>query len=175
MFFESPQIDIVFRALALSTAGLLWIIGLVRLIGLRSFSKMTSFDFVMTISMGSLLASAAQAEQWASFSQTMLSMATLFTLQYLLSRFRLNSRPVSRMISNEPVLLMRNGKILEETLKSTRVSRTDLIAKLREANVTSLETVGAAVLETTGDVSVIHGEAFDERLLEGVNLRRLKC
>ena len=71
-------------------------------------------------------------------------------------------------MQNEPVLLMRDGEILDEALEKTRVARSDLIAKLREANVTDYSQVRAAVLETTGDVSVLHGETLDEALLEGV-------
>jgi len=171
MFIDSSATDLVLRSILLSIIALFWIIGLVRLVGLRSFSKMTSFDFVVTVATGTLLASAAQASQWASFTQTLLVILTLFALQYLLSRFRFKSEPLSEALSNTPVLLIREGTILDDVLQSRRVSRTDLFAKLREANVACLDDVHAAVLETTGDVSVLHGNDFDDRLLEGVRLR----
>ncbi len=52
---------------------------------------------------------------------------------------------------------MCNGKILRDNLSSTNVSEGELKAKLREANVTRLSDVHAVVLETTGNVSVVHG------------------
>jgi uncharacterized membrane protein YcaP (DUF421 family) len=70
-------------------------------------------------------------------------------------------------MQNTPVILMRNGKIIDDALKETRVARSDLLAKLREANVLNLDEVRAVVLETTGDISVLHGEHCSEALLEG--------
>ncbi|WP_311199201.1 YetF domain-containing protein [Leisingera caerulea] len=63
---------------------------------------------------------------------------------------------------------MRDGVILEAALTATRVAESDLIAKLREANVKDLSQVSAVVLETTGDISVLHGDHLQDRLLSGV-------
>ena len=71
-------------------------------------------------------------------------------------------------MQNQPVFLMRNGEFCENGLKATRVARSDLIAKLREANVLELSSVRAAVLETTGDVSILHGDRLEETLIENV-------
>lgn len=57
-------------------------------------------------------------------------------------------------------------------MRESRVARDDLLVKLREANVASLEKVQAVVLETTGDVTVLHGDALDENLLAGVRNTR---
>lgn len=62
---------------------------------------------------------------------------------------------------------MRDGVILHEALPYTRVAKDDLIAKLREANVLDLSQVRAVILETTGDVSVLHGDVCAEELLQG--------
>ena len=61
MFFDSVPLDILARALLLSAIALVWVIFVVRVIGLRTFSKMTAFDFVATVATGSLLAGACQA------------------------------------------------------------------------------------------------------------------
>ncbi len=141
---------------------------LVRLVGLRSFSKMTSFDFVMTIAMGSMVASASQSQEWPKFLQTMAAMAALFVVQFAAAKLRGASNTAANLIQNEPVVLVRDGVVLDQALKQTRVSKDDLFAKMRAANVLSLDQVRAVVLETTGDVSVIHGEKLDENLLRGV-------
>jgi len=72
---------------------------------------------------------------------------------------------------NNPILLMRNGEILVDNLQKSGVTRADLMAKLREANVLQLSEVKAVIFETTGDVSVLHGEketAVEKCLLEGI-------
>ncbi len=168
MFFSYEPLDIIFRALILSTAALCWVIFLVRIIGLRSFSKMTAFDFVVTVAIGSLLAGACQSTSWQGFAQASLAISTLLGVQYVAARMRRSSDTLEAIIQNSPVLLMRDGVILHEALNATRVAEDDLIAKMREANVLDISQVRAVVLETTGDISVLHGSALQERLIDGV-------
>jgi len=148
--------------------GLVWVVLLVRANGLRSFSKMTNFDFVTTIAIGSLLAGASQATGWPTFVQPLAAILGLFVLQRVVARLRGASRAFETAVQNEPVVLMLDGEIIEEALAKTRVARGDVTAKLREANVLDLSEVRAVVLETTGDISVLHGDECASDLLEGV-------
>ena len=167
MFIAEPTLDVVLRGLVLTSLAMVWVVMLVRLNGLRSFSKMTNFDFVMTVAVGSLLAGASQSTDWSAFAQTLSAMAALFLVQYLTARLRQASNTFKTLVQNNPVVLMRDGVIIHEALTDTRVAKDDLIAKLREANVLDLSQVRAAVLETTGDVSVLHGAVCAEDLLQG--------
>lgn len=63
---------------------------------------------------------------------------------------------------------MEGGKFCDEALQFTRVAREDVLAKIRAANALNLREVRAVVLESTGDISVLHGAAVDEQLLKGV-------
>ncbi|WP_417524245.1 DUF421 domain-containing protein [Marinovum sp.] len=168
MFAEDAALDVLLRALLLSALAMAWVIFVVRIIGLRTFSKMTAFDFVATVAVGSLLAGASQATAWGEFFQPALSISALLGVQYLIAKARKASDMIEQTVQNTPVLLMRDGVILDDALKATRVSEGDLIAKLREANVLDLAHVRAVVLETTGDISVLHGESLSSRLLDGV-------
>ncbi len=129
---------------------------------------MTNFDFVMTVALGSLVAGGAQATEWTAFLQVIAGMAAMFITQVIAARLRRSSDRIESVIANEPQLLMRNGEILHDALKACRVAESDLIAKLREANVLDFSAVRAVVLETTGDVSVLHGDELDERLIANV-------
>ena len=171
MFVSIEYVDLVLRSLLLSATGVAWVVIVVRVVGLRAFSKMTVFDFVVTVAIGSLLAGASQATEWTGYFQAIIAMASLMGVQYLVARFRKFSDRLEDFVQNSPVLLMRDGVFIDAALKATRVARSDLIAKLREANVLEFEMVRAVVLETTGDISVIHGDTLEEGLLEGV--RRL--
>lgn len=168
MFFDEPIMDALAKGALLSAFGLCWIILLVRIVGLRSFSKMTNFDFVMTVAMGSLLAGASQAETWPGLVQILTAMASLFATQFVVAKLRLKSPGFDALVQNTPELLVKDGVILQDALRRTRVSEEDLIAKLREANALELSSVRAAVLETTGEVSVLHGEHVDDRLFKGL-------
>ena len=80
MFFEETWLDIATRAVVLSLIGIVWVTLVIRMIGLRSLSKMTNFDFVVTIASGSLLAGAVQASEWPAFVQALAALAALFVL-----------------------------------------------------------------------------------------------
>ena len=168
MFFDDAILDALAKGAIISALGLFWIIFLVRVVGLRSFSKMTNFDFVMTVAMGSLLAGASQSSEWTGLLQTLTAMASLFAVQYLVAYLRQRSATLDDVVQNRPVLLMKNGVILHDALKETRVRKEDLVAKLREANALDLSQVQAVILETTGDISVLHGAKCDEMLTHGV-------
>ncbi|MFI9651383.1 YetF domain-containing protein [Guyparkeria halopsychrophila] len=167
MFVNEPMLDVLLRGVILTALAMSWVVLLVRINGLRSFSKMTNFDFVMTIAVGSMLAGASQSTSWTAFAQTFVAMAMLFVVQYSTARLRSASPTFSRVVQNVPVVLMRDGQILEEALAETRVAKGDLIAKLREANVLDFSEVRAVVLETTGDISVLHGQKSVDELLQG--------
>jgi len=168
MFISDPKFDLLLRGFLLTTLAMFWVVMLVRVNGLRSFSKMTNFDFVMTVAMGSLLAGASQSLDWSGFIQSLVAMAALFLVQYSTAKLRKISNKFENVMQNSPVLLMQDGEILHEALKSTRVAKSDLIAKLRESNVLDFSKVRAVVLKTTGDISVLHGEKCASELLEGV-------
>ena len=149
-----------------AVAYLFIIILAVRVVGLRSFSKMSSFDFAVTVAIGSLLATVTISD--ASLTDGAIAVAFLLGTQWTIAQLRQHTRLLKR-IENQPVLLMEGPRFLDENLHHTRVTRADVLAKLRESNVTDRAQVLAVVLEATGDVSVLHGDGpLDPRLLEGV-------
>lgn len=155
------------RGLALAVLAVLWTILLVRIVGLRSFSKMTSFDFVTTIATGSLIAQAATRAEWSAFGQCLAAIAGVFAIQFVVARLRQESGALTRLVKNEPVLLMEDGRFIDSALEATRVSRANILEKLRAADPQTIGNVAAVVLETTGDISVLTGDS-DPRLLDGV-------
>lgn len=139
----------------------------VRLAGLRAFSKMSSYDFAVTVSFGSVLAGTVLNPD-VTLWHGILAMGVLFAVQWGIGWLRSRSSFVEGAADNRPVLLMRDGEVLQANLARTRVTMDDLRAKLREANVLDLGQVRAVVLETTGDVSVLHGDHLSGDLLRGV-------
>lgn len=131
------------------------VITCVRVIGLRSFSKMSSFDFAMTIAAGTVFGSTAVRS--VSFTAGTTTLITLFAVQYLIAQLR-RKYGFGKVVDNQPVVLMKDGKILQNNLESTRVTENDLLAKLREANVLDMSNIQYVILETTGDISVLHGD-----------------
>lgn len=143
----------------------LYIMLITRIAGKRTFAKMTSFDFAVTIAMGSILADAVN-KPVSSLMPAFVSIALLAGLQVIFSKLLSSSDALEKLATNTPILLMKDGKIFEENLKKALVSRADLMGKLREANVLQLSQVKAVVFETTGDVSVLH--AKEEMVIDAV-------
>ncbi len=138
------------------------VIGLTRLMGLRSFTKMSAFDFATTVAIGSLFGTAI-ATRDPSVAVTLVAFAGLFTVQKVVAVAR-SRVGAERLTDNEPLLLMDGPEILHENLRNANVTEDDLRAKLREANVLCRDQVRAVVLETTGQVSVLHTDDPDIRL-----------
>ncbi|CAH1000760.1 hypothetical protein LEM8419_01871 [Neolewinella maritima] len=143
---------------------------LVRLAGLRTFAKMSSIDFATTIAIGSILASVVISKS-TSVLQGVVALASIVIFQQLFAKLKFASNAFEDLAENNPTLLMDGTEFLIDNMRKTGVSRSDVIAKLREANVIQLSEVRAVVLETTGDISVLH-DSNDTRLqdvlLEGV-------
>jgi uncharacterized membrane protein YcaP (DUF421 family) len=146
------------------------ILFIVRLYGLRSFAKMSSVDFASTIAVGSILASVAvNTDQ--SLLKGVVALLTVMGFQQAFSYAKCYSSWFEEKAENKPTYLMWNGEILTDNLTKTGVTRSDLMVKLREANVFQLRNVKAVIFETTGDVSVLHGAdygAVDAEILAGV-------
>lgn len=145
---------------------LLLAIAFIRINGLRSLSKMSSFDFVVTVAFGSIVATVAATS--ASLWNGALAFATLLAAQWAIAEIRKSSK-FERFIDNAPLLLMDGSTLLPDNLEHARVTEDDVIAKLREANVIRLDQVLAVILESTGDITVLHGDRpLEPYLLSGV-------
>lgn len=167
---DAPTLDLLMRIIALGPLGLLLVVLATRIVGLRSFSKMTAFDFVSTVAIGSLLAGAATVSKWPAFFQNVGGIFALLAVQAVLAAMRRESEAAQNAMANDPVLLMKDSQWHLDALHKTRVSKSDVWAKLREANVCDLSRIRAVVLEATGDISVLHADALNDILLHGVHI-----
>ena len=95
-----------------AAAMLAGIIIYVRLAGLRSFSKMSSFDFAVTVVYGSLLAGTTMSR--SSLIDGLVAAGGLLALQVLIALGR-SRRSWAAIVDNEPVVLMRNGSSTTKT------------------------------------------------------------
>ncbi|PTX44672.1 uncharacterized protein DUF421 [Christiangramia gaetbulicola] len=162
-WFQFKEIDLL--AIVLTAIGIyLATIIFTRLAGKRSFSKMSSFDFAMTVALGSMIATTVLSKS-VSLWDGVVGLGIIYVLQLsvaILRRFNV----IKKVVDNEPLLLMDGKEILHENLNKARVTEEDLRSKLREANVIRLSEVRAVVFEATGDISVLHTGDENEELEE---------
>lgn len=130
---------------------------LTRLMGLRSFSKLSSHDFAMTVGVGSILASTV-VSQSPALLQGFIAIASLFAIQAFISLLRRKSKPLKAMVDNEPIVLMAHGQYISDNLKEANLSKSDVQEVLRKNGIKSLQQVFAVIMETTGDMSVLKND-----------------
>lgn len=141
----------------------------IKINGIRSLAKLSSHDFIVTIAIGSILG-ATVTQKGPSLIQGLLAIGLLLAFQSAFSLWRIYRK--KNILENEPILLMSGSEILYGNLKATRTTESDLMAKLREANVLNMKDVKAVVFEQTGDISVLHGDKeVDHKLLEHVRTK----
>jgi uncharacterized membrane protein YcaP (DUF421 family) len=127
---------------------------LLRLSGKRTLSKFNAFDFVVTVAIGSTLATVLLSEQVA-LAQGVTAFTVLLTLQFVITWLSVRSARVRELVKGEPALLLHRGEYLSGALRRERITREELLAAAREQGVASLDDVESAVLETDGTITIV--------------------
>lgn len=125
-----------------------------RVSGKRTLSKWNAFDFIVTVALGSSLATALLSRQ-VPLAQGVLGFALLIFLQYVVTWLSVRFEAIRRLVKAKPRLLLHQGQFLQEAMKTERVTESEILAALREKGVAQLEQAEAVVLETDGSFSVI--------------------
>jgi uncharacterized membrane protein YcaP (DUF421 family) len=152
MFFESWWG--LARVLITSIGAYGALVLLLRISGKRTLSKMNAFDLVVTVALGSTLATIILSKDVA-LAEGILAFATLIALQYLITWLSVRSNTVGRLVKSEPTLLAYQGQLLEAALQRERVVEAEVQAAIRQQGVASLDAVAAVVLETDGSFTTI--------------------
>lgn len=130
------------------------LIAILRFSAKRTLSKWNAFDFVVTIALGSTLATILLSKD-VSVLEGLSALGILITLQFFVTWFSVRFGFVSRLVKAQPALLLYRGEMQRATLPHERVTERELLAALRGAGVANLADAGAVVLETNGSFSVI--------------------
>ena len=127
---------------------------LLRISGKRTLSKMNAFDLVVTVALGSTLATVLLSSTVA-LTEGLLALALLIFLQFAITWSSVRSSTVQRLVKDEPRLLFYEGRFLKDAMRSERVTEEEIESAMRQQGFAHLDEVGAAVLETDGSVTII--------------------
>lgn len=125
-----------------------------RSVGKKIITKMNFFDFVMGVSMGSMIANAVVDKDSPVISEvTALSLFTLLTIgvSYLCTK----SFWLRKVVNSQPLIVIENGRIVDSNLKKLRTTINELMMKLREKDIFNLDDVEYAIIERDGKLSVL--------------------
>ena len=142
------------RTLVVGVLAYITLVLFLRVSGKRTLSKMNAFDLVVTVALGSTLATVLLTESVA-LAEGALAFALLIGLQFVVTWSSVRVRWVRQLVTGEPVMLLHRGEFLPSALRQARVTRDEIRAAVRSAGLASLVDAEAVVLETDGSFSVI--------------------
>ena len=142
------------RVLLMGTLAYATLVLLLRLSGKRTLSKLNAFDLVITVTLGSTLATVLLSKSVA-LAEGLLALALLICLQYAIAWLSVRSPRFQAFVKAEPTLLLHRGRFLEGAMRTERISREEILAALRASGATKVAAIAAVVLETDGSISVI--------------------
>ena len=142
------------RVLLVGTLAYVVLVLLLRISGKRTLSKLNAFDLVVTVALGSTLATVLLSKSVA-LAEGALALALLISLQYAIAWLSVRSPRLEGMIKAEPTLLLHRGRFLEQAMRAERITREEILAALRASGAAEPQAIAAVVLETDGSLSVI--------------------
>jgi len=142
------------RVLAIGPLAYVALVLLLRISGKRTLTKLNAFDLVVTVALGSTLATILLSKS-VSLAEGVLALALLIALQFVITWSSVRSERVQQFVKAEPTLLLHRGRFLDSAMRAQRVTRADLLAVLRASGETEPSAVAAVVLETDGSFSVL--------------------
>lgn len=140
---------------------------LLRITGKRALAQMSAFDLVVTVALGSTLASTFLSDR-VTLAEGLLAFALLLGLQFVVSWTSLRWPEFRKVVVERPRLLVYRGRLLEKALHNERIAKEEVLAAVRSSGRMSLSDVEAVVLETDGSFSVMGRQSGDSSAMESV-------
>lgn len=126
---------------------------LVRLLGKRSISRLTPFNFVSYIVIA-VLAALISANIITNFAFGLITLLVWVLFPIALDYLSMKSKRIHDLINGKETVLIKHGKVMEESLLKARLTGEELLRELRNKNAFNLADVEFAVMETTGDINI---------------------
>ena len=142
------------RTVVVGVAAYVALIAVLRLSGKRTLSKMNAFDFVVTVALGSTVATILLSRDVA-LAEGLIALVLLVGLQYVVAYASVRIPVVEDLVKSEPTLVVRNGRMLHEAMRRERVAAAEVEQAARMTGVARLDDVEAMILETDGTFSVV--------------------
>ncbi|MGP4077348.1 DUF421 domain-containing protein [Halobacillus sp. K22] len=150
----------IFRIIIMALTVYPALIFMLRISGKRTLSKMNMFDMVITVAIGSVVASIILSDKM-TIAEGLTGLGMLILLQFVVTWLEVRSEGFTSMIKGEPQLLLYQGHYMEKALKQERVKKDEIRQAIRADGLASVEEVEAVVLETDGTFSVIKHKPHD--------------
>ena len=166
MWFHS-WFDLI-RIVLVGSAGYFTLVGVLRVSGKRTLSQLNVFDFVVTVALGSILATVLLNAD-VSWAEGAVAFALIAGLQMIVAVTISKWPPARRAVTSTAVLLVKDGVIRTEVLRQSRLTESEIHQAIRSSGHGAISDIAAVVLETNGKISVITAANYgDGSAMEGL-------
>jgi uncharacterized membrane protein YcaP (DUF421 family) len=142
--------DIVLRALF----AYVFITFLMRVVGRRELSSMSPSDLILLVVLGDLIQNGVTQSDY-SMTGVVLATSTIGLCAVGTSFLVSKSKRASKIIEGDPLIIVQDGKPIENNMKSERINLDDIMEEARGQQIENLDQVKWAVLESTGQITFI--------------------
>ena len=143
----------LFRVVLVGTLAYVALVAMLRSSGKRTLAKLNAFDLVVTVAIGSTLATILLSKTVTLF-EGLTALLLLIGLQWAVTATSVRSRRVARLVRSEPQLLVHRGETCPDAMRRERITHSELDTVLRSAGLASPDQAQAVVLESDGSFSV---------------------
>lgn len=149
----------ILKAIVFTVISISVMFALSKLLGNKQISEMNLFDYINGITIGSIASELAVSDNWKEVGTALTAMILYGLTGFALSILTIRSIKARRFISGTPLLLMENGKIYPENLRTAKLDTGDLLTRARNAGFFDLSQVNYAILENNGKISFLAKKA----------------
>lgn len=151
LFFKNWES--LYHILICGTIAYLSLFIFIKISGKRTLAKLNAFDFVVSVTLGSILSSIILLK--VSIAEGLTGLFIIISLQYLLAFLAKKSDTMEKVINSTPSLLFYNGKFLNDALQKELITKEEVYAEIRSYKIENIDDVRAVVLELNGDMTVV--------------------
>lgn len=137
--------------------------------GKRAIAELPVFDYLIIITLGSLTG-ADIADPNVKQIPTIIAIIVIGILQRLVANLKISNRKIGRLITFEPTVVIQDGKFINKNLKKIRYSIDNILHMLREKDVFDIRDVETAIIEATGNLSVLKKPPKNPVTLEAMGI-----
>lgn len=148
----------IVRIVLVGSLAYVGLVAILRASGKRTLSKMSAFDLVVTVALGSTLG-ATLLDRAVPLADGLTALALLVGLQYVVAFLSVRWKGFSGMVKSEPSLLLRDGALLPQAMRAQRVTEEEIDAAIRQSGAGDRARVACVVLESDGSLSVVRQPA----------------
>jgi len=154
--------DTILRTIIAAVVAYAGLVLFLRISGKRTLSKLNAFDLVVTVALGSTLATILLSADVA-LAEGLVAFAMLVGLQWVVARLSIAWAPFKKLTRSEARMVLEDGRFIEKAMRDERVTHAEVEEAVRNKGFGDLADVAAVVLETDGSFSVISKDKAGSR------------